>query len=72
MGIESLMHYKTKRSEAKQVLGDRQSVSLESEKEQHKETISSASLDKNKDFTRKNPKDAGLSEKFFLSDFTED
>ncbi|MBW2544635.1 MAG: hypothetical protein JRD43_04050 [Deltaproteobacteria bacterium] len=68
------MYYKTKKSESKQVPEDSHTVPLEPAKNQHKESITSTPPDKNKneDFAGEKPKDAGLSEKFFLSDFPED
>ena len=66
------MNRKTKRSESKQVPEDSHAVPLEPEKDQHKESIISTSSNKNADFAGEKPKDAGLSEKFFLSDFPED
>jgi len=72
MGNQGLMYYKTKKSESGQVPEDSHSVPLESEKDQHNESIISASSNKNENFTGEKPKNAGLSEKFFLSDFPED
>ena len=66
------MYHKAKRNEAKQVPGESHSVRTESEKDKNREMIISASSDKKKDSIGKNPKHAGLSEKFFLSDLTED
>ena len=66
------MYYRPKKSELKQVPEDSHEVPLEDEKNRHKESIISTSSGKNEDFTGEKPKDAGLSEKFFLSDFPED
>jgi len=68
------MHYKTKKNESAQVSADSHAVPLKPEKDQHKEPIISTSPDKdrNEDFAGEKQKDAGLSEKFFLSGFSED
>ncbi|MBW2599677.1 MAG: hypothetical protein JRC60_06295 [Deltaproteobacteria bacterium] len=68
------MHYKTNKNESAQVTKDRRAAPLEPEKDQHKESIITTLPDKNgaDDFAGKKPEDAGLSEKFFLSDFPED
>lgn len=68
------MHYRTKKNESVQAHEDRHAAPLESEKDQHNESIISTSPDgdRDEDFAGKRPEDAGLSEKFFLSDFPED
>ena len=74
MGNYNLMHYKTNKNESAQVTEDTHAAPLEPEKDRHRESIISTSPDRNgdEDFAGKKPEDAGLSEKFFLSDFPED
>jgi hypothetical protein len=66
------MKHKAKSKEAKQISEDSHSAPLESEKIQHKKTGISESSDNIDNFTGNTSKHAGLSEKFFLSDFTEE
>jgi|GEM_PF-4083233 len=68
------MYYKLKKNKVRQVSEDNHSVPPESDKKQLKKMVASADSDKNanENVTVEVSKNTTLSEKFFLSEFTED